>query len=124
MPRLILRLVALTGVAAFAYVPQSSSFRGNWVERARYPRQSVGNVIVSENFGFDFAEDSYKNTPPAILGEANYKQWVSGVTKDSFLNRQVRSIVKMATGLGLIVLSERFLQHFFLFHCLSLEYLV
>jgi hypothetical protein len=104
MPRSFLRFLALTGVAAFAYVPQSSSFRGNWVDRARYPRQSVGNVIVSENFGFDFAEDSYKNTPPAILGEANYKQWVSGVAKDSFLNRQVRSFLESAARS--VVMSE------------------
>ncbi len=92
MPRLLLRLLTLTGVAAYAYVPQVSSFGGSRVERLGNPRQSVGNVVVSENFGFDFAEDSYRNTPPAILGEENYKQWVSGAVKDSFLNRQVRSI--------------------------------
>jgi hypothetical protein len=108
MARSFLRLLALTGVAAFAYVPQSTSFRGNWVDRARYPRQSVGNVIVSENFGFDFAEDSYKNTPPAILGEANYRQWVSGVAKDSFLNRQVRCSFRKRPH-GPVVMSELFL---------------
>jgi len=108
MARSFLRLLALTGVAAFAYVPQSTSFRGNWVDRARYPRQSAGNVIVSENFGFDFAEDSYKNTPPAILGEANYRQWVSGVAKDSFLNRQVRCSFWNRPH-GLVVMSELFL---------------
>jgi hypothetical protein len=45
---------------------------------------------LSESFGFDFAEDSYENTPNIILGEANYKQWVQRIDENSFLNRQVR----------------------------------
>jgi hypothetical protein len=44
---------------------------------------------LSESFGFDFAEDSYENTPEQLLGEANYKQWVGKIDKNSFLNRQV-----------------------------------
>ena len=50
-------------------------------------------TAVSESFGFDFAEDSYENTPEVILGEANYKQWISKVDKNAFLNRQVRVIM-------------------------------
>jgi hypothetical protein len=47
---------------------------------------------LSESFGFDFAEDSYENTPQQLLGEANYKQWVqSKVSDNSFLNRKVRA---------------------------------
>ena len=30
-----------------------------------------------------------ENTPPEILGEANYKKWLNGVDPDNFLNRQV-----------------------------------
>lgn len=31
---------------------------------------------LNENFGFDFSEDSYANTPKQILGEANYVKFV------------------------------------------------
>ena len=44
---------------------------------------------LSEGFGFDFAEDSYANTPDVLTGEANYKQWVKRVDENSFLNRKV-----------------------------------
>lgn len=46
-------------------------------------------TTLSESFGFDFAEDSYSNTPDQLLGEANYKQWVNQIDQNSFLNRQV-----------------------------------
>jgi hypothetical protein len=46
-------------------------------------------IAVSESFGFEFAEDSYENTPDQLLGEANYKQWVQKIDDNSFLNRQV-----------------------------------
>ena len=48
-------------------------------------------TALPESFGFDFAEDSYENTPEVILGEANYKQWINKVDKNAFLNRQVRT---------------------------------
>ena len=48
---------------------------------------------LNENFGFDFAEDSYANTEKLILGEANYKQWVNRVNENSLLNRKVRKIM-------------------------------
>ena len=41
-----------------------------------------------------------ENTPPEILGEANYKKWLNGVDPDNFLNRQVSS------GHGNIILLE------------------
>jgi|EP00544_Gedaniella_sp_CCMP2646_P014087 hypothetical protein len=47
---------------------------------------------LSESFGFDFAEDSYANTPDVLLGEANYKQWVKRVDENSFLNRKYNAI--------------------------------
>ena len=34
-----------------------------------------------------------ENTPPEILGEANYKKWLNGVDPDNFLNRQVSSCI-------------------------------
>jgi hypothetical protein len=51
------------------------------------------STALPESFGFDFAEDSYENTPEVILGEANYKQWINKVDKNAFLNRQVRKIL-------------------------------
>eukprot|EP00815_Leptocylindrus_aporus_P007214 CAMPEP_0116069330 /NCGR_PEP_ID=MMETSP0322-20121206/12236_1 /TAXON_ID=163516 /ORGANISM="Leptocylindrus danicus var. apora, Strain B651" /LENGTH=220 /DNA_ID=CAMNT_0003556699 /DNA_START=23 /DNA_END=685 /DNA_ORIENTATION=+ len=56
---------------------------------------------VYENFGFDFAEDQSENTPDIILGEANYKQWVSTVNDNSFLNRQY-NVIGRVRELGLI----------------------
>eukprot|EP00542_Grammatophora_oceanica_P009889 CAMPEP_0194043030 /NCGR_PEP_ID=MMETSP0009_2-20130614/14731_1 /TAXON_ID=210454 /ORGANISM="Grammatophora oceanica, Strain CCMP 410" /LENGTH=221 /DNA_ID=CAMNT_0038687105 /DNA_START=84 /DNA_END=749 /DNA_ORIENTATION=- len=47
---------------------------------------------VKESFGFDFAEDSYENTPEVILGEANYKQWVNKIEDNSFLNRKYNAL--------------------------------
>jgi hypothetical protein len=46
---------------------------------------------LRESFGFDFAEDSYKNQPDVLAGEANYKQWVNKIDDNSFLNRKVRN---------------------------------
>lgn len=48
------------------------------------------STALKESFGLDFAEDSYENTPDVLLGEANYKQWVTRINEDSFLNRKVR----------------------------------
>jgi hypothetical protein len=44
---------------------------------------------LHESFGFDFAEDSYKNQPIELGGEANYKQWINKIQDNPFLNRQV-----------------------------------
>ena len=44
---------------------------------------------LNENFGFDFAEDSYANQDPLLGGEANYKQWVNRVNEKNMLNRKV-----------------------------------
>jgi len=47
---------------------------------------------VNENFGFDFAEDSYENQDALLRGEANYKQWVNKIDDNSFLNRKYNVI--------------------------------
>lgn len=44
---------------------------------------------LQESFGFDFAEDTYKNQPNELGGEANYKQWVNKISDNSMLNRKV-----------------------------------
>lgn len=51
-------------------------------------RQSAADVSVKESFGFDFAEDQAENTPIAILGEERYKQYITNISDNSFLNRQ------------------------------------
>ena len=76
------RILALLSI----FVASASAFT---VVQSSIARPST--TALSESFGFDFAEDSYENTPEVILGEANYKQWVAKVDKNSFLNRQVRA---------------------------------
>eukprot|EP00978_Attheya_sp_CCMP212_P008941 scaffold21101_cov56-Attheya_sp.AAC.1 len=82
-------LLMVTAVGAFA--PAAPSF----------VRQQTA---VQENFGFDFAEDSYENTPDFLLGEANYKQWVSKIEPNSFLNRQY-NVVRRVRELNLLQLT-------------------
>lgn len=77
------RILALLSI----FVASTSAFT---VVQSSIARPSTTGL--SESFGFDFAEDSYENTPEVILGEANYKQWVAKVDKNSFLNRQVRAL--------------------------------
>jgi len=38
-----------------------------------------------ENFGFDFAEDQYENSPAQLFGEANYKRFVGGYDQEALL---------------------------------------
>jgi hypothetical protein len=64
-----------TGASAFTAPSQSTVVRPS--------------TKLYENFGFDFAEDQVANTPPIILGEANYKKWLNSVDPDNMLNRQV-----------------------------------
>jgi len=64
-------------------------------------RQSVGNVVVNENFGFDFAEDQGANTPAIILGEERLKQWVGTVSENSMLNRQY-NVIRRVRELNLL----------------------
>ena len=54
------------------------------------PASAVPKTVAFESFGFDFAEDQAENSPPQLLGEARYKQWVGEQNDNSFLNRQVR----------------------------------
>eukprot|EP00543_Licmophora_paradoxa_P011221 CAMPEP_0202457858 /NCGR_PEP_ID=MMETSP1360-20130828/15797_1 /ASSEMBLY_ACC=CAM_ASM_000848 /TAXON_ID=515479 /ORGANISM="Licmophora paradoxa, Strain CCMP2313" /LENGTH=218 /DNA_ID=CAMNT_0049078037 /DNA_START=6 /DNA_END=662 /DNA_ORIENTATION=+ len=56
---------------------------------------------LSESFGFDFAEDSYENTPGIIRGEQNYKQWVNSIDDNSFLNRKY-NVVRRVRELDLL----------------------
>ena len=51
---------------------------------------------LHESFGFDFAEDTYKNQAEVLGGEANYKQWVNKIDDNSMLNRKVRKILLVA----------------------------
>jgi hypothetical protein len=73
---------------------------------------------LGESFGFDFAEDSYENTPAIIRGEANYKQWVNRIDSDSFLNRQVSLIVVVVVWFGVFAHNPAFhvFQHTLLLH--------
>jgi len=76
----VVTLVFFTVSSVTAFAPQSSIVSG---------RRTNTVSPLQESFGFDFAEDSYGNTPAPILGEARYKQWVGEITDNSFLNRQV-----------------------------------
>jgi hypothetical protein len=74
-------MAPLTNFLVLATVGAAAAFAPAQVAR---PKSSL-----SESFGFDFAEDSYANTPDVLTGEANYKQWVKRVDENSFLNRKV-----------------------------------
>jgi len=89
MSRSLLALLALTATAS-AYVPQASTFGASRVLSKPKTRQSVGNVVVMENFGFDFAEDQAANTPSVIFGEERLLQWLGSVKENNMANRQVR----------------------------------
>lgn len=52
---------------------------------------------LSESFGFDFAEDTYKNQPDFLKGEGEYKTWIGKTKEDSFVNRQVRIFFRILT---------------------------
>ncbi|KAI2491945.1 hypothetical protein MHU86_22623 [Fragilaria crotonensis] len=89
MTQRILALLSIFAASASAFtVVQSSIARPS-------------TTALSESFGFEFAEDSYENTPEVILGEANYKQWVAKVDKNSFLNRQY-NVIRRVRELNLL----------------------
>jgi hypothetical protein len=44
---------------------------------------------LRESFGLDFAEDTYKNQPDMLKGEAEYKQFVNKYSENNMLNRKV-----------------------------------
>lgn len=71
-------IVALLGSLVSAFVPTSQ------VQRS---------TKLQESFGFDFAEDTYKNQPDVLGGEATYKQWVNKIEDNSFLNRKVSPFI-------------------------------
>lgn len=90
---LFLTTLAATSGLASAYVPVTTQVG----TRTFRPTKTV----VYENFGLDFAEDQSENTPDIILGEANLKQWVGTVNKNSFLNRQY-NIIRRVRELDLL----------------------
>merc|ERR1740139_945879 len=89
---LSLLAAALSAPAVRAYAP-AASFAGGARTRLPSPARAATGYRrsrVRENFGFDFAENSYVNTGPdgQLLGEARYKTWAGTVNENSFLNRQ------------------------------------
>jgi hypothetical protein len=82
---LALLSIVIAAVSAFTVQPSAVVIRPS-------------TTALPESFGFDFAEDSYENTPEVILGEANYKQWINKVDKNAFLNRQVRNTLFCRTN--------------------------
>lgn len=92
MVRLTSFLLLISFSTSWAFTPSSSVV----------PR--VKTTALNENFGFDFAEDSYENTPDIILGEANLKQWVGENMNNSFLNRQY-NVVRRVRELNLLGLT-------------------
>jgi len=84
MVRIALLIAAAAPAAAF------NVFSGSRVQKS-HAATSYRSSLIMESFGFDFAEDSYENTPEVILGESRLKTWVNSVNDNAFLNRQVRS---------------------------------
>lgn len=74
-------MLAVTTVATTAFVVSPSQ-----------PLAGRPTTQLSESFGFDFAEDTYKNQPDFLKGEGEYKTWMGKIKGDSFVNRQVRSL--------------------------------
>eukprot|EP00587_Corethron_hystrix_P016758 CAMPEP_0113318862 /NCGR_PEP_ID=MMETSP0010_2-20120614/13273_1 /TAXON_ID=216773 ORGANISM="Corethron hystrix, Strain 308" /NCGR_SAMPLE_ID=MMETSP0010_2 /ASSEMBLY_ACC=CAM_ASM_000155 /LENGTH=206 /DNA_ID=CAMNT_0000176273 /DNA_START=45 /DNA_END=662 /DNA_ORIENTATION=+ /assembly_acc=CAM_ASM_000155 len=94
MYRLSLPLVAaaaLSRVSGYAF----TSFTGSRVAPSSSGATSYRKTLVMENFGLDFAEDSYGNTPDVILGEARYKTWVQTVNDNAFLTRQYNVLARV-----------------------------
>ena len=57
------------------------------------PVATIPATKLSESFGFDFAEDTYANQPDFLKGEGEYKTWIGQTKENSFVNRQVSSVV-------------------------------
>lgn len=70
-------------------------------------QQTSSSSSLQESFGFDFAEDQAENVPTALLGEANYKQWVGENLDNSFLNRQY-NVVRRVRELDLLALTAEY----------------
>ena len=85
------------------------------------PESSVRPTThLNENFGFDFAEDSYANQDPLLGGEANYKQWVNRVNDNSMLNRKVRNLMLGALCFAFVPVLGSIFSFYFVFPSLSL----
>lgn len=85
-------------VSNFLFLAVAAGSASAFVAPSTFARPAT---TLSESFGFDFAEDSYKNTPDQLLGEANYKQWVNKIDANSFLNRQY-NVVRRVRELNLL----------------------
>jgi len=90
---LFLLLVSNNGLVVSAFTPTAN--------RVIQSRQSTA---IQESFGFDFAENQEENTNPNIFGEANYKQYISEKTENSFLNRQY-NLLRRVRELDLLVVT-------------------
>jgi hypothetical protein len=65
----------------FALVGQTAAF----VKPAGSARS---DFRVYENFGLDFAESQVENSPAELLGEANYKRFVSQYDNEALINSE------------------------------------
>jgi DNA replication protein DnaC len=76
-----LLIVTVMTSAAMAFAPIShGSFR----------QQQPRTTQLQETFGLGVGEDTYKNQPPLLRGEQEYKQFVNKYKEDNMLNRKVR----------------------------------
>lgn len=101
-PSSLLVLIGVTATLSSVSAYSSSAFTGSRLRtgRSSSARRS-SNALVMENFGFDFAEDQVENSNPLLLGEANYKQFVTTVNDNSFLNRQY-NVIRRVNELDLL----------------------
>ncbi len=76
MAPLKLILVAATAGLANAFAPAGVTGRPS--------------IQLHESFGLGVGEDTYKNQPDLLKGEAEYKQYVNRINEDNMLNRKVR----------------------------------
>jgi hypothetical protein len=56
------------------------------------PTRTSTTTQLHESFGLNFAEDTYKNQPDLLKGEAEYKQFINKYAENNMLNRKVRSM--------------------------------
>jgi len=75
-------LVAVTAGVASAFAPAGVT-----------GRQSLQ---LHETFGLGLGEDTYKNQPDLLKGEAEYKQYVNKISEDNMLNRKVSGSARIS----------------------------
>ena len=88
MAPLKLVFLAITASVAVAFTPSTSRVQ-----------KVTSSTQLYEDFGFDFAEQTYENQPDLLKGEQEYKQYMNIVKEDNMLNKKVRiSLVIYASG--------------------------